>query len=634
VNINTATILNLISPKTNPAVKDKLDSLSVDGKIDLSNASKDKGIQTLLSGLFKDIATGAQTKENVASLLQNNKQNFSFKNLSDDIKTLVKFIQADLTTSSKLETQLTSLKSSLIDIKNMDEKMLKSNISNSGTFLESKLAQQTIPISKNVEQLLGLIKGKVDIANTSFIKSDIPKDLKLEIKSAIENILKDIKSLKLETNPQNQSSLLSKIDTQIKVIQGNLTQIGQNTGKLETLSNVTSQLKEQVGTLSGVVVKNETPKMEILNSITSQLKDQLGVLNGALNTNIVAQQVAQVQSNKTVAPDLKLEIKNAVESLLRDIKNIKAEQSPVKQLQNLSTLETKILTTQQNSNTPIMKNEIIPNIKDLFLNLKDQVIGKNSDQIKNSLTLIETKIATLSEQTVGAKSIKGDIANILEQFKSLNSTKTPQQQQVVLQNISSNTQALQAKVDMLPQALFENNLSKTANFMNDLKVTSSIIEEYSKNSNESITKELKVIIDKINTQIDFYQLLSYSTNSTHTYLSFLQDEIEDSDIKFNKNKDDSFSCQINLSLKQYGDLKILMILDNKNNININIGLEQEEFKSLVQENLQKLRVGINSIDLMLQSLSVFSLNSSEQKSIKNSYGDDFNSLSFGLDIKV
>lgn len=609
MNINTATILNLISPKTNPAIKEKIESLSVNGKINLENISKDKGIQTLLSGLFKDIATGVQSKENIASLLQNNKQNFSFKNLSEDIKTLIKFIQTDSVTNSKLETQLVSLKSSLIDIKNIDEKMIKSNVSNSGVFLESKLAQQVIPVSKNVEQLLALIKGQLNIASTQVIKSDTPKDLKVEIKSAIENILKDIKTLKVESNPQNQSTLLTKIDSQIKVIQQNLLQNGQNTLKIET------------------------PKMENLNTLSSQLKDQLAILNGTLNTNVIQQQLTQIQANTTMTPDLKLEIKNAVESLLRDIKNIKAEQNPVKQMQNLATLEAKILTTQHNINNPIMKNEITPNIKDLFLNLKEQILSKNFVEIKNGFMLVEEKITNVADQIAGAKNIKSDISNTLEQLRSFNVAKTPQQQQLVLQNIFNNTQAIQTKVDTLPQALFENNLSKTTNFMNDLKITASIIEEYTKNSNEPISKELKTIIDKINTQIDFYQLLSYSTNSTHTYLSFLQDEIEDSDIRFNKNNDESFSCQINLSLKKYGDLKILMILDNKSNININIGLEQEEFKSLVQENLQKLRVGINSIDLLLQSLNIFSLNSSEQKSIRNSYGSSTD-LSFGLDIKA
>ncbi len=610
MNINTATILNLISPKVNPALKDKIESLSVNGKINLENISKDKGIQTLLSGLFKDITTGAQSKENIASLLQNNKQNFSFKNLSEDIKTLIKFIQTDSTTNSKLETQLASLKSSLIDIKNIDEKIIKSNVSNSGVFLESKLAQQVIPVSKNVEQLLATIKGQLSISSAPLIQSNLPKDIKMEIKSAIENILKDIKTLKLETNPQNQSTLLTKIDTQIKAVQQNLQQNGQNTLKIET------------------------PKMDNINTIATQLKDQVAVLNGALNTNGIQQQLTQLQTNSKVVPDLKLEIKNAVESLLRDIKNVKVEQNPIKQMQNLSTLETKILTTQQNTTTPVMKNEIIPNIKELFLNLKEQILNKNFAEIKSGFTVLEEKVATLNEQILGSKNIKSDISNTMEQLRSFNVAKTPQQQQLVLQNIFNNTQAIQTKVDTLPQVLFENNLSKTTNFINDLKITASIIEEYTKNSNEPITKELKTIIDKINTQIDFYQLLSYSTNSTHTYLSFLQDEIEDSDIRFNKNNDESFSCQINLSLKKYGDLKILMILDNKSNININIGLEQEEFKSKVQENLQKLRVGINSIDLLLQSLNIFSLNSSEQKSIRNSYGNSSTNLNLGLDIKA
>ncbi len=610
MNINTATLLSLLSPKINPVVKDKLDNLSVNGKIDLETISKDKGIQTLLTGLLKDISTGMQTKENVTSLLENNKQNFSFKNLSEDIKTLIKSIQTDPLTNNKLETQLLSLKSSLIDIKNIDEKVIKTNISNSGVFLESKLAQQTIPVSKNIEQLLNLIKGQLDVSTTNTLKNEIPKDLKLEIKNAIENILKDIKTIKLETNPQNVSTLLSKVDSQLKVVQEHFVKTGVISPEFNNV------------------------KMDNLDTIKTQLKDQLSVLNGSINTNIIQQKLIRLESNPTIPQDLKVEIKNAIESLLRDIKSIKTEQNPQKQLQNLSTLETKILNTQHNINSPIMKNDFIPSIKDLFLNLKEQILNKNFVTIQTGFHLLEDKLASLDEQTLGVKNIKNDILNTIEQLKSANTAKIPQQQQMVLQNIFSNTQTIQTKIDTLPQALFENNLSKTTNFIHDLKITAAIIEEYTNNSNEPITKELKTIIDKINTQIDYFQLLSYSTNSVHTYLSFLQDEIEDSDIKFHKNNDESFSCQINLTLKQYGDLKILMILDSKNNININIGLEKEEFKSMVQENLQKLRIGINSINLLLQSLNVFSLNSNEQKSIKNSYGNTHSDLSFGLDIKA
>jgi len=615
VNINTATILNLLSPKIDATVKEKISSLSVDGKIDIATISKDKGVQTILINLFKDIATGSKTKENIASLLENNKQNFSFKNLSEDIKTLVKSIQADPSVNSKLETQIASLKSSLIDIKRIDEKMIKSNINNSGVLLESKLAQQVTPLSKNIEQILSLIKGQLEIVSDTQIKSDMPKDLKLDIKNAIENILKNIKNLQQESNVQNQSSFLAKISSGLKSLQEDISLTGQK-------------------------VHYKTPTLENMESLKTQLKEQLGILNGSVNIENIKTKLAEIQSNANIPKDLKLEVKNAVESLLRDIKNLNTQHNPQKQLQTLSSLETKIISLETKVllvNTPYLssvKSDIITSIKDLFVNLKEQIVAKNFVDIKNGFTLIDQKITPFIEQNSTAKSIKGDIANLFEQLKTLTTTKVPQQQQLVLQNIVGNTQVMQSKIESFPKELFENNLSKKRNFINDLKITAAVIEEHIHTSKEPVSKDLKTVIDKINTQIDFYQLLSYSTNSTHTYLSFLQDEIEDSDIKFHKNKDESFSCQINLTLKQYGDLKILMILDNKNNININIGLEQEALKSLVQENLQKLRIGINSIELMLQSLNIFSLNTSEQKSIQNGYGFNNNELNFGLDIKA
>jgi len=610
MNINTATILNLFSSKINPTVKEKLTSLSVDGKIDINLLVQDKGIQTVLNSLFKDIALGTKTTQNVATLLQNNKQNFSFKNLSEDIKNLIQFIQTDKTTSSKLEAQLTSLKGSLIDIKNIDEKILKTNITNSGVFLESKLAQQTIPVSKNIENLLSLLKGQLDITTSTSIKSDIPKDLQLAIKHTIENILKDIKAIRIEKNPQNQAMQLKKIDFALKGLENKFISIGQQ------------------------IPLYEKPTMKNLDTLTSQLQTQLPLLQGSVDTGVIKTKLAQIQSNPTLDGNLKLEIKNAVENILQDIKTLTTEQNPQKKLQTLSSLETKITTMQHNFKAIVSKSDIVTLLKDLFLHLKGKVENKNLVEIKQGFNRLQEKLNILPDETIGVKTIKHDITNILTHLKTLNTTKMPQQYQSVLQNIVSNTQELQGKLGTIPQVLFENNISKTENFMNDLKVTAKVIDDFVENSKVPIHKELKTVIDKINTQIDFYQLLSYTTNSTHTYLSFLQDEIEDSDIQFHKNNDESFSCQINLTLKKYGDLKILMILDNKNNINVNIGLEQDKFKTLVQQNLQKLRMGLNNINILVQSLNIFSLNNSQEKSIKNSYGDNGNDFSFGLDIKV
>ncbi|MEA2017932.1 MAG: flagellar hook-length control protein FliK [Campylobacterota bacterium] len=335
MNISTTTLLNILSPNINNTVKQKIESLSKDGKVDIQTLVKDKSIQSLISGLFKDIALGTQTKDSISTLLQNNKNTFSFKNLSDDIKSLVKFletqsqIQLTLKPESKILNQISALKESIVDIKNIDVKILKENISNSGVFLESKL------------------------------------------------------------------------------------------------------------------LKNE-------------LLNRMGI---------------------------------------------------------------------------------------------------------------------------------------------------------------------------------ENNLGITKNISRDIKMVILQIQEQISGSNELVGKEIKATVEKILSQVEYFQLLSYSSNSNHTYLSFLQENIEDVDIKLNSLEDDSVSCQINLTLKKQGELKVLLVLDKKNNLNINIGVENFDFKEKIQNNLQKLRIKINSIGLMLQSLNVFDINQDNSNNELAGYSDNKN-INFGLDIKA
>ena len=649
MNINTATLLNMLSPKINPAIKDKIDSVSTDGKINLTALTKDKSIQTVLTSLLKDISVGTQTKETVSELLQNNKQNFSFKNLSEDVKNLIKIIQSDSTITTKLETQLSSLKASLIDINKIDEKVLKNNISNSGVFLESKLAQQTIPITKNLEQLVSLLKNQLSITNNSE-KPSTSSDMKLEIKNAIENILKSIKTIQSEPNMQIKALQSANLEINIKSLQqkienfaskqtSSITQVNTSIPKdIEQLSNSLKKILAEFTTSNFKTnISSELQSSKVQEQLGLTLKTMMDMVENTqkLDTNLIQTKFEQINSNQNIPKDIKLEIKNAIENLLRDISHIKNEPSAIKQSTMMTNIENNMKSLQQKLDISHIKSDLVTNIKNMFVNAKEQLFPKNSIEIKNVLNILNDKINMLSDETIGAKNLKSEISTLLTQMKSFEAIKNPLQQQTVFQNILHNSQALQAKVEtMFPNALFENNISKSANFIQDLKLSAAIIQEQIQNSQEPITKDLKASLDKINTQIEFFQLLSYTTNGAHTYLSFLQDEIEDSDIKFNKNNDESFSCAINLTLKKYGKLKVLMILDNKNNVNINIGIEDNSFKIKIQENLQKLRVGINGINLLIQSLNVFSLNDNNHQSIKNSYGNYNSDLSFGLDIKA
>ena len=315
MNINTSTLLTMLSPKLTTGTKTTIENLSKDGKVDVTSLLKDKDVKALLSDLFKDLSTGVKTKAMISQLLQNNKPMFDLKTLSSDIKSILQNIQSE----PKLEKQTAVLKQFQVDIKNLDEKAIKSNISNSGIFLESKL----------------------------------------------------------------------------------------------------------------------------LNSSQNQTKMPV------------------------------------------DIKAI-------------------LLQVQEHLDT------------------------------------------------------KGNEAN----------------------------------------------------------------------------KEVKVQVDKVLGQIEFYQLSSYTSNSNHTYLSFDWDDMDDSDIEFKSNEKETFSCNINLSLKNHGDINIMLLLDKKNNININMNVKEEDFKKKLQENLQILRQGVNNIGLSLESLNVLDIKDEDDKTYEEKAYSDKNGLSFGVDIKA
>ena len=76
---------------------------------------------------------------------------------------------------------------------------------------------------------------------------------------------------------------------------------------------------------------------------------------------------------------------------------------------------------------------------------------------------------------------------------------------------------------------------------------------------------------------------------------------------------------------------MLLVLDKKNNININLAIESSKFKEVIQNNLQILRTKIKKVGLKLEDLNIFSL---ENKNESKSTYYETDKLDFGLDIKA
>jgi len=327
----------------------------------------------------------------------------------------------------------------------------------------------------------------------------------------------------------------------------------------------------------------------------------------------------------------------------------------------LSTLLTKIdpltkdtiekLSTSNNENSSSLSNENekdIKSIKNLLDNLFKDISTGSTDK-RDVIDLLEN-----SKQSVKFKNFSSDIKQILNQIQTeLKSTPELEKLTSILKNSLVDMKSIDQKViknSLQNSGIFlesklanlntsvENKISSgnPKHISGDIKHVLLQIQEHinNKDTNEFVSKELKFNVEKTLSQIDYFQLSSFVSNSNHSYISFLQDDIEDVDIKFNAAQKDEFSCLINLSLKENGDLKILLQLDNKNGLNINIGIENDDFKSMIQSSLQKLRKQINSLGLSVVNLNIFDL----KEEIKNSnkvkaYGSSAG-IEFGLDIKA
>ncbi len=470
MNISTATLLNLLTPKLNNELKTKIETNSKDGKVDIKSLVQDKTVQTLLNDIFDDIITQSRSKDSLVQTLKNSKHLFELKDFQKDIKSIVKQLEQE----PKFQTQVKVLKEFLIDIKDINKTNITSNITNSGIFLESKLKQ--------------------------IVEEKLPQTPKQDQQ------IKSSNTKHLDTKP-------IQINNSLELLKDNLIDILKN----------------------GLKSENIIPIKQDINNLENILKDD----NISYDTKKI------------------LQIKTAISNILTDIKKI-----PLKNIE--STIIQK----------PIQEPKI------------------EQKEIVKIIHKIEKEITTLSPINILKNS---DIKDDIKQNNSKN-------------NITQDLKTILLQLDDIIEKDLDNDDKSTPTKNQILKQT----------------------VEKIISQIEFYQGISYLLPSTTTYLPFSWDKIEDGDISFNKSlsTNDEFSCQINLTLKEYGDTRILLQLDRKNNLSINIALSSDILKSKMQKALKILRSNINKIGLKLYTLNIFDLE------IKDNPYNLKENLSFEFELKA
>lgn len=524
-----------------------------------------------LDKIFSSLSKGEISKNQAILQVQKNPIFKSNTTAVSDMKSLINLVQKE----PKLSKFLQPLKDFVKHISLIDAKDIKSQINKSGIGLEAKLAAQTKPpllpleIKDALKQIIDLkpfsedknllkdIKtlqnlAKTVLENREVFKQDI-KNFRQEVANSIKNIPNT--PLKIE----NILNILDKIDTIVKKLDiKNFTQTLTNP-KAENLpqdsldktqniqkQNIPNDAKVDIKTYESVknqqVKTEDTLKQSLkLHENSSNLKPQESIKNETTSTQNVklATDIKFIDAIKRVLQDIKiqinsskieLEVQNQIKSTIKEVQILLKEQTP--QIQTI---------TQQ---PQVLQ---LPTIKQSFetLNLQDKIKMLTS-RIKQSLELENRGVF---ENFKGHKTLKHTLNTLDKNLSNL-----PYKQSNELENS------------------LKHDIKQTLNHLKDSSI-----------------KDISNLSNKIITNIEANQLLSFANNSINTYIPYAWESLKEGNIAFKKGKDDTFFCQLDLNLKVYGRVNMMLMLTNDSYISVSIGAEKEILTQKVQEHLKELK---------------------------------------------
>lgn len=287
--------------------------------------------------------------------------------------------------------------------------------------------------------------------------------------------------------------------------------------------------------------------------------------------------------------------------------------------------ELKSILTNQNSGADVLKI-----IKELFLALKDG--SKSEMNLENLL-----KNLNFSKEFGSLSSNISTLLQNLQSDESLSNLKTP------LENFLKNFQNiddLNLKEQIKNSGVFlENKLlnSSKYNFDDDFKANLLKLQEALTTKSDAKSIENLKIVNNLLAQVELNQLGSLASNSNFVFIPFFWDMLEDGFIQMKQKEEEKFFCQINLNLKDFGKVDLMLFLYDKNKLDLTIYAQREHFKVAIKENLQTLKKALNSVDLIAVNVKLLDMKDDKKEDkLEQKYQNFYeqNIFSNRIDIKA
>jgi ElaB/YqjD/DUF883 family membrane-anchored ribosome-binding protein len=421
---------------------------------------------------------------------------------------------------------------------------------------------------------------------------------------------------------------------------------------------------KQINEVLSKIIQNptSTDTSSNLRTLTSSLENLNNSLNNSINTSQTKDLITQMKNDLLQNPNsINKETLTQVQNLVKNMDIPEAKQINevlTKIIQNpnssdtssnLKTLTSSLENLNNSLNTAQTQNKeaINTQTKDLLAQIKNEIVQNPSIANKNIMPLIDN-LLKMDNLFVKGENIQNmlnqnNISTFSNNFSS-NLSPLLTNLKESLETLNPNSNTVQTHISKLVENVenlikdLVNPKAHSNNISDDMKSVLLQIQDELSSKTDPKSQEIAKQVDKLLTQIDYHQLASLTSNSNNVYLPFFWEMLDEGNISMKKTDEDKFYCQINLTLKDFGKVDLMLAMYDKNKIDLTIYAQREHFKTAIRDNMQALKVALNSVDLIPVNIKLLDLKEEEtqkkdpaQTYMENSYTQTINS---SIDIRA
>lgn len=530
----------------------------------------------LLNALKANIDDGTYKQNALAQI----KSSQVAPNLAKDLASLLNSIKSD----PKLSQLGAKLESFIKPVEHIKTTNIAQTIKDTGIMLEAKLAQtlkaEILPSS--IKELLSLMKNTTNkdltlafmgLANTKESSPQESFNALLEIlqKNKLKNnqIVQNSNFkplLEANTKLEHMAKFLDKIAYQIQTNPKNSLSIEQNISR--AINQGQNIIKNIETSLSQINFNH--PNLKNVKPLSTQLGQMLLDIKAELNS-----------------------LKSNINNPALDIKEFKLSNNIAASANRLSAMLESTQLNQINSATIAQTTQSTPNLESLISGLNQ---SQNSTNLSNFIQHINTDANNLNLQDKLSMAAR-KLSNIINFFD-----KNSQDAKSHLAELKGLIKATNlAKADIANITPNDKNLAAQT-LQNDVKATLLALKEAT--ANQPNQAALNQNINRLLTQIEMHQLISYAQNSLQTYLPYSWDALESSSVAFKQGKKKRFYAKIDLNFTHFGNVDIVIALSDNKYIDISIATGTAEFKNLILSASKELKSAITGLGLIVSSFTL------------------------------